>query len=125
MLLSLLFLACTSGSKDSEAELPAATIQFLVPLEGEQVDIGDASFAVLVENFSLVAPAKHTDGAASGYLQVRLDGSDVLQTASTNFTVTTGSAGAHNVEVELYYEDGDPLDPPVAASVNFTAVIAD
>ena len=125
MFLSLLFLACTSGSKDSEAEGPAASIQFLVPLEGEQVDVGDAAFAAVVENFSLVDPAKHNEGTATGYIQVRLDGADVLQTGSTNFTVSIGSAGDHTVEAELYYEDGDALDPAVKATVNFMAVIAD
>jgi hypothetical protein len=125
MFLPLLFLACTSGSKESEEDLPAATIQFLVPLEGEEVLAGEASFAVVVENFSLVDPAKHNEGTATGYIQIRLDGTDVLQSGSTNFTVTVGSAGAHAVEAELYYEDGDTLEPAVKAEVNFTAVIAD
>ncbi len=125
MLLSLLFLACSGSSKESEEEAPPASIQFLVPLEGEQVNAGDASFAVVVENFSLVDPAKHNEGAATGYIQIRLDGADVLQSGSTNFTVTVGSAGAHSIEAELYYEDGDALEPAVKAQVNFTAVIAD
>lgn len=121
MLLSLLLLAC-HGDKHSEEEEASATVQFLVPLAGEEVPVGDASFAVVVENFSLVDPAKHNEGTASGYIQVRLDGSDVLQSSTTNFTVTVGAAGDHTVEAELYYEDGDALEPAVSASVDFKGV---
>lgn len=120
MLSLMLLVACTAGKDDSAAPDPA-TLTLLTPSEGDVVAAGAVSVAVVVEDFLLVDPAKHNDGSPEGYLQVRLDGADVLTTGATTFTVEDVAAGAHTLEVELYYADGDALEPPVSASVGFTA----
>ncbi|MDP2314202.1 MAG: hypothetical protein Q8P41_14965 [Pseudomonadota bacterium] len=117
MLLALL-LAC-SGAKDDTGEA-ASSITFLSPAAGATVPAGDVSVSVVVENFVLVSPAKHNEGEAEGYIAVSVDGAEVLQTGDTQFTVTL-AAGAHTLGAELYYTDGDALDPAVSAEITVTA----
>ena len=113
-LLSLLSLltalsGCTSG-KDSgheeEEEGAAPAITLLDPLDGDTVPAGDVGLSFIVENFTLIDPAKHNEGTPEGYISVTVDGAEVLQTASTQVTVTL-AAGAHTVGGVLRYEDGD------------------
>jgi hypothetical protein len=117
-------LACTDGDKESEAGEPG--LEFLVPAEGDTVSVGSGSFAisvaVVVENFTLISAAKHSEGVAEGYIELSLDDTVIGQIFETNFTVDLGSAGTHSLSGELFYEDGDELEPPVTASVSFTAV---
>lgn len=100
---------CTSG-KDSgdEAEETAAApaITLLDPLDGDTVPAGEVDLSFIVENFTLIDPAKHNEGTAEGYISVTVDGAEALQTASTQVTVTL-TAGAHTVGGALYYADGD------------------
>ncbi|MFZ5482427.1 MAG: hypothetical protein ACOZNI_37035 [Myxococcota bacterium] len=117
-----LMLACTGGEGDDTA-VEAPTVAWLTPSEGADTAVGDLACSLVVENFLLESPAKHgAEGETpEGYLAIRLDGADVLETADTQFTVTV-DAGEHTLEAELLYADGDPLDPAVTASVGFVAL---
>lgn len=137
MLFTLALLACTSSSDDSGKEAVAPpTLSWLSPAEGDTVAAGDVSCSTVVDAFSLQDPAKHNDGAPIGYIQVSVDGTEVLTTGSTTFTLTL-AAGAHTLAAALFYDDGDAVSAnserlceeddadttcaPVAASISVTA----
>lgn len=104
--LALLALACT-GDKDSAADTgPQPAVTFLDPLDGGTVTAGDVQLSLIVENFTLTDPAKHNEGTPEGYLSITVDGGEVVQTASTQITITL-AAGAHTVGAGLFYADGD------------------
>lgn len=111
-------LACTGGEPHDTAA--ASTISFLEPVDGDMVSAGDVAVSVLVEGFSLHAPAKHNEGEPEGYITVTVDGAEVLTTAETQFTVTLADAGSHTIGAELTFADGDPLSPAVSAEITVT-----
>lgn len=131
MLLSLV-LACTSTEP---TETPA--ISFLAPTEGATVAAGDVPVSVVVEHFDLeeetsslsfpllpLMPAvafAHNEGEAKGFVRFTLDGTDLDDVWDTQYTLVAVAAGAHTVGAELFFADGDALEPPVSASVTFTA----
>ncbi len=117
MLLTLLF-ACTAAHDDTVEEAPA--VRFLAPLDGDVVAAGDVPVSILVEDFTLKSPAVHNLGTGEGYAEIRVDGVDTLASMRTNFTLSL-AAGEHTLEAELFYVDGDPLEPAVTASVTVTA----
>lgn len=133
----LLAFACTGPDEDAGDEAVAApSIEWLVPSDGDTVTAGDVACSTIVDGFTLVNVAKHSEGAPTGYLSVTVDGAEVLATSDTNFTVTL-AAGAHDLSAGLFYEDGDEVlatdtelcdedttdaaCAPVAATVSVTA----
>lgn len=119
MLIFFAALACATP----EAEVEAATLVFLSPETGDEPPVGDLACSVVVENFLLVDPAKHGgEDVSEGYISVRVDGAEVLQSGATTFTVTLDAAGAVVLEAELLYDDGDPLDPPALATLDLTVI---
>jgi hypothetical protein len=63
----------------------------------------------------------HNEGEAKGFVRFSLDDAALDDVYDTQYTLTAVAAGAHTVEAELYFADGDALEPPVSASVSFTA----
>jgi hypothetical protein len=116
MLLALA-LACADAHDDTSEEAP--TVRFLAPLDGDVVTAGDVPVSILVEDFILKSPAVHNVGTGEGYAQMRVDGVDVLAAMRTNFTLDL-AAGEHVLEAELFYTDGDALEPAVMARVTVT-----
>jgi hypothetical protein len=147
MLVALLLACSTASSTDSadtgdsaEALIPPPTIAWLSPSEGDTVAADTAlPCSVVVDAFTLVDPAKHNEGAPTGYVQVAVDGQVLFQTGSTTFEVTlAGSEAPHVLDAALFYDDGDAIaanaerlcgedDPdttclPVSASISVTAI---
>lgn len=114
----LLLLACT-GASDSAVPDHDASLRFLDPVDGDTLAVGTHAISLLVDGFSLVE-AKHNEGMPTGFLVVRLDGEEVLTTGATVFDVTFPEAGEVTLSAALEYADGDPLDPPVEASIGLT-----
>jgi hypothetical protein len=123
--------ACSGGA----AETPA--VSFLSPADGATVPAGDVAVSVVVEHFALeqdtarlvpwlsvwtpsVAYA-HSEGEAAGFVRFSLDDVAVGDVYDTQYTLTAVEAGAHTATAELVYADGDALEPPVSASVAFSA----
>ncbi|MBM4367148.1 MAG: hypothetical protein FJ102_13115 [Deltaproteobacteria bacterium] len=106
----LLLLACDPATDTADSADIDPTIEILSPSGDEPVAAGDVAFSVIVENFSLVDPKHSEEGeTASGYIGVSVDGDEVDRVALTQFSVAL-AAGEHKVAVELFYDDGDPLD---------------
>jgi hypothetical protein len=120
MTLFLLLTACT-GETDTAADVDA-TVTFLSPADGDEVPVGDLACSVVVENFLLTDPAKHGgEEEPEGYIGVSVDGTEVLQSSATNFTITLDTAGVVELTAELFYaNDGDSLDEPAVATVSLT-----
>lgn len=121
-MLLFLALACPSDGADTAA-LPDATIGFLSPEAGATVLAGDIDFSVIVENFLLSDPAKHGDEDATptGYIGVRVNGTEVLQSGETQFSLSLATLGAVTIEAELFHgDDGDSLDTPAVATLALT-----
>ena len=114
MLALLTVLACADPESTQ-----APTLAFLAPTDGEVVPAGTVAVSLLVEDFRLVTPV-HSEGAPEGYVQLRVDGADLLRTGATQAEVDL-APGEHVVEAELRYEDGDALEPAVIATVGVTA----
>jgi hypothetical protein len=91
-----------------EEATPPPSVAWLSPVDGETVAAGDVACSVLVEGFTLIDPAKHNEGTPEGYLQVSVDASEEMVTASTTFTLPL-EAGAHSLGVGLLYSDGDEV----------------
>jgi hypothetical protein len=137
-------LAAVAGGCAGSTEEFQPALSFLSPADGATVPAGELQVSIVVEEFELVPPsvaaadparggpalpllllpasarAHDEEGVPSGYCDLRLDGVSVASLDSTQLTLTV-EAGAHTLEGELRFADGDPLDPPVAASVAFTA----
>jgi hypothetical protein len=114
--------ACTVDDDSAETEVPS--IEFLAPTPDEVLPVGDVAFSVIVEHFLLVDVAKDNAGEPEGYIGVRVDGTEVLQTGATTFDLTLADAGTFEVEAELFFTDGDTLDEafgePVSAAISVT-----
>lgn len=136
MIALLLGLACAGGDADSGHAAEAPSIEWLVPSDGDPVSAGDVACSTVIDGFTLEDHAKHSAGAPTGYLSVSVDGTEVLTSGVTNFTITL-AAGAHDLTATLHYADGDEVLAtatelcdedatdaacvPVAASVGVTA----
>lgn len=119
MLLISLF-ACTSEEPEEAA---APSIEFQAPANGAELALGENDASVIVENFTLVDPAKHGDEEVQlGWIVITVDGTEQGVSGDTNFTFTLDTAGEHTLEASLLHEDGEALDPPAVASVTVTAV---
>jgi hypothetical protein len=119
LLVSLLFVIGCGGEA---SEVTTASITFVDPVDGDSVEVGAQSVSVLVEGFTLESAAKHNEGEPAGYLAITLDGEEVLQTASTVFEVTFTEPGSVTLGAELFYADGDALEPPVVAEIALEVV---
>ena len=133
--------ACTDKSADDSAA-PAPTLSFLAPADGATVAAGTVDVTIIVENMTLEEPGAdearatggpllwllpggearaHNEGTTEGYAELSLDGSVVEDMYSTQTQLADVAAGAHTLGCELYYADGDALEPPVTAEISFTA----
>lgn len=127
----LFALACTGAS---EEELAAPTVEWIEPADGDTVTAGDVSCSVVVNDFELVdIVATHNEGTPTGYVEVSVDGVVAVDSAETTFTLTL-DAGAHALDAQLFYDDGDAVTAsdrlcdeeeagcePVVASISVTA----
>jgi len=126
-----LLVACSTPE-----EIEPATLSFLTPADGEAVAAGDVDVSLVVENFALVAPTAkrgirflgfyptawaHNDDLPQGTISLVLDGGAATSLTATTTTLAGLAAGSHTLSAELLYEDGDSLEPPVTATVTFTA----
>jgi len=117
-MLALLSLLACADDTDATA---APTLAFVAPPDGAVVTADTAvAVSLLVEDFGLESPAKHNEGMPEGYVVLRVDGVDA-ETMATTQTEVLLAAGAHTLEAELFYVDGDALQPAVVASVGVTA----
>lgn len=131
-MLFLVLLAC-SGETESEA-VPAATLAWLTPADGDTVTAGDVSCSLVADGFTLSDPAKHNDGVPVGYIEISVDDEVVLQTGTTTPTISL-DAGEHTLSAQLFLADGDEVltdgtntcgeddgaCAPVIASISVTA----
>lgn len=106
-------LACAAAEEEEEAP----TLAFLSPEDGEVLTAGDTDVALIVDGFLLVDPSKHGDASTEGWIVARVDGVEAGTFGVTNFVLALAEPGEHTLEAELIHEDGDPLEPPVVASV--------
>jgi hypothetical protein len=118
----LVLLAACHGE---EPVVYAPSLEFLAPTDGATVTAGDVQVSILVDDFTLMAPEAHNEGAPAGYCELSLDGVVVSQMETTQFTLADVAVGAHTLDGELFFADGDALDEefdaPVTASIAFTA----
>lgn len=108
-----LLTACTAGGADTGA----ASIEIVHPSADDSIAVGPFSVTVLVENFSLQAPATTGKVAPAGYISASLNGTEVLTTAETTFSVSTDTMGTYTLAVELRTADGGALTPPATDEV--------
>lgn len=138
MRLGLILLMAACAGKEEEA--PTPTVSFLSPEDGATVAAGAVDVTLIVENMTLEEPVEtaragdallwlipgrpayaHNEGETEGYAELSLDGVVVAQLGSTQGQLTDVAAGSHTLVAELFYADGDALEPPVTATVGFTA----
>jgi hypothetical protein len=116
------------GGEDAPVD---PTVDILSPVEGEEVTTDALGVTAVTTGFRYEAPdtglaawtawlmptaRAHEPGESPyGYLQWRIDGADVLATSDPSATLDLSALGdgAHSVEVELFYPDGDAFYPPV------------
>ena len=129
----MLFVLIACAGEEVEEPVAAPTLEWLTPAEGATVAAGSVACSLVVDEFTLEAPAKHNDGAPIGYLSIAVDGVEVLTTGDTAFDLTL-EAGAHTLDAALFFADGDAAYAnatelceegaagcePVAASVSVT-----
>ena len=124
MLIMLVALACAhKAHHDDSAAEATASVSFLAPLDEELVVLGDNSASLLVEGFTLVDVERHNEGTPEGFVRLSLDGVMVAESGLTQLPYTLTETGEHTLTAELFYSDGDALEPPVSASVTFTGVV--
>jgi hypothetical protein len=105
----LLFIfACNGDKDDSSAVLEPPTIAWLTPKDGGAVTAGNVEAAIIVDRFLLADPAKHNDGAPTGYVEISLDGTKLKDVGATTFSLSIPK-GPHELTAKLYYEDGDAV----------------
>jgi hypothetical protein len=117
------------------------TVSFLAPDDGATVPAGDVAVTIVVDDFELSAPtatarwrpvsplwlfvpvaeAHPEEGIPTGYCELSLDGVKQADLIETQYTLTGVAAGSHTLTCELYYVDGDEVEPPVSATISFTA----
>lgn len=108
MLSFTLLLACT-GLGEADAETP--TVAFLSPDDGATVPAGEVEVSVVIENFLIDDPSKHSDGGADGWMTISVtqgDATEEIQTRSTRLDVTL-VAGAATLGANLHFADGDEV----------------
>lgn len=143
-----LLLALAAGcanDKAADTSSSAPTVSFLSPAEGEELSDSAAQVSLLIENFTLTAPAASAAGpqwpllllpggvarahseegvTPEGYCTLSLDGTPVVDLSETQHTLNGLAGGEHTLGAQLYYADGDPLDEPATAEVTFTVAVA-
>ncbi len=115
----LLFaLACTPDGADRADTADAQPmVTILCPAEEDVVTAGSVAFSAVVDNFNLVDPKHSAEGeVASGFIRVSVDGAEVDRLALTQFHVEL-EAGARVVQLQLFYDDGDAVEPGAVDSV--------
>lgn len=115
----LLLVAC--AGETVMPPVPASSLEFLTPREGDEVPAGVVDVSVLVEDFVVVAPKKNR-GTPVGFLVVSVDDERALVAEDTVFDLLLETPGDTTLSAELIYADGAPLDPPVSAAVTITVV---
>lgn len=143
---NLAFLAVSLGlgcsDKGDDSATPTPTLSILVPADGATVAAGTVDVTIIVDDMTLEEPGAdearatgspllwlipgrdalaHNEGTAEGYAELSLDGSVVAEMYTTQTQLSDVAAGAHTLGCELYYSDGDALEPPVTAEISFTA----
>lgn len=117
----------------------APTVTIVSPENGAILPSGQAFVRVDVTDFPLVAPEEESASlslpvwwapslarahdpsqAPEGFVRVSIDGVDKLDTIVLDFTLSDIPSGAHRIEVELLYPDGDPLFPAVTDEITVT-----
>ncbi len=135
-ILALLVLAACQTSDGGEAP----TLTILSPAEGDTVAVGEVQVSVIVENFELFVPGTarlvpfdpttwlspaawaHGDEASTrGWISMTLDDDDASVLGATQGSLSNVMAGSHALTLQLIHEDGDPVEPAVAATVTFSA----
>lgn len=112
-----LLLACETPVDSADGALASPSVSILSPAGDEPVAAGSVAFSAVVDNFNLVAPKHGAEGeVASGFIAVSVDGAEVDRLALTQFHVEL-EAGAREVELALFYDDGDPVEPPATDTV--------
>ena len=133
----MLLLLALAGCPEPEPVLPTVTITS--PADATTLTGSDCPVTVEVTDFDLVEPEEesaalslpawwapslafaHEPGAENeGYLHVTVDDVDALDTTDLEFTLTGLASGAHTIEVELLYPDGDAFYPSVRDSIDVT-----
>lgn len=134
---AMLFVIALSGCTGGELE-PA--VEITAPADGATTG-ADVTITVEVTDFALVDPesarrarrpvwtpldlfpaayAHDPSADPEGYVEYSVDGDVVATTTDLSFAVTGLAAGAHTIEVELYYPDGDAFFPAVTDEVTIT-----
>lgn len=111
------------GCVDGDEALPAVTI--LAPAEGEVVTGPDLAVELQVEGFAWAAPEGrrllHDPSAEpEGYAELYLDGGEPVVLTGPLGALSGVDAGEHELEVELYWPDGDAFFPPATDGCTFT-----
>lgn len=132
MIVTMLGLWVACNGQDAPVD---PTVDILSPVEGEVVGADTLGVTAVTTGFRYEAPDSglaawtawwlptahaHDPGEAPyGYLQWRVDGQDVLATSDPSATLDLSvlSDGAHALQVELFYPDGDAFYPPVVDEV--------
>lgn len=123
LLVSLVaLLAGCSGTSEDSAALAQPALSFLAPEDGAVLPPGPVDVSLVVDNFALVEPTKHSGAGEelSGYILLSYDdGGTTLSesTGATQASITLNGTGTHTISAELLYADGDALEPAVSASV--------
>ena len=120
----LLALGACKGQDSEIVYHPSVT--FLAPADASTVAAGDVQVSIDVEDFVLAPPENvghghNEEGEPTGYCELKLDDAEVTQLSETQYTLAAVTAGAHTLACELYFVDGDELEPSVSESISFTA----
>lgn len=122
MLIMLVTLGC--ANKDYAADSASApTVAFLAPADGELVVLGERTASLVVEGFTLAEVERHNEGTPEGFVRLSLDGETVIESGLTQLPYTLTDTGPHTLTAELFYSDGDALEPAVSATVAITGVV--
>jgi len=116
------------------------TVTIVAPANGAVLPAGNAVMQIDVTDFDLVAPeegsaalslpvwwapsiarAHEPSDEPEGFVRVSVDGVQKLDTIVLDFTLEDIPSGAHQIEVELFYPDGDPFYPAVTDEITVTA----
>ena len=92
----------------NEEPVPAATLEWVSPRDGDTTAAGDVACSVAANGFTLSDPAKHNEGQPIGYIEVRIDDAVVLQTGATTFALSL-EPGNHTLSAQLFLDDGDEV----------------
>ena len=142
--LLLALVAGCAADKAGDTSSSAPSVTFLSPTAGEELRESQAQVSRLVENFGLTTPVGKAAGPSwpllllpggaawahgeegdtpEGYVTLTLDGTAVVNLSEIQHTLGGLAGGEHTLGAQLYYADGDPLDEPATAEVDFTVAV--